>query len=193
MTSSNTNTVAASLSQQHATKDPLVLSNAEALHCSRRLLQAINATTLSAMPIRSKTQQRSVDDETYPLVAQIWNGLIASEQKPSRFLGRRSLQHAWDDVQASLSIKTQSSTITTPDQDGKFEQFCLEFQDLLFAPTRLDCECDASLLWDADGGKAELQRRRTRREQRAKEQRQQQHEEKDSKLPFIEEVKEETE
>ncbi|CAJ1964036.1 unnamed protein product [Cylindrotheca closterium] len=29
------------------------------------------------------------------IAAQLWNGLVQSKQKPSRFLGRRALKHAW--------------------------------------------------------------------------------------------------
>jgi len=84
----------------------LVLTNAQALQCSRILLRAINDTTICAVSSSSSklpttkhnNNNKDKEEEEYDLVAQVWNGLVASEQKPARFLGRRALRHAWTDV-----------------------------------------------------------------------------------------------
>ena len=152
----------------------LVLTNTEALQCSRVLLKAINATTLSAMPT-TKSEQ----NEEYHLVAQLWNGLIASEQKPARFLGRRAMKHAWGDVKPAVA-----------NEEEKVLKFTQEFERLLFFESNDDEDNDAALIWDSDGGKAELQRRRERREKRAKAAAAEPEPEEEKKLPFIEELPE---
>lgn len=165
--------------QQQQQGSLLVLSNMEALKCSRALLKAINATTMSANA--PKSTKGGVAVEEYLLVAQLWNGLIASQQKPSRFLGRRAMKHAWPDVKKDIAS-------TNGEGDEKLMGFVEEFERLLLLEPKPDEDNDAALVWDEDGGKAELQRRRERREKRAKEASHPAREE--EKLPLIEELPE---
>ncbi|CAB9515373.1 expressed unknown protein [Seminavis robusta] len=172
--------------QQQSEEVPLVLTNAQALQCSRILLKAINSTTLCATPTKSKSTTTTNNEEEYQLVAQLWNGLTASEQKPARFLGRRALRHAWADIQPAVA---------TTNDDEKLLRFVEEFGHLLFLDNKGDDDDDSALIWDVDGGKKELEKRRERRQQRAAtaEQQEQQQNEEEKKLPFIEELKEEEE
>jgi hypothetical protein len=124
----------------------------DALQQARCLLKAINNYTFP--------MKRETSDE-YNAVAQIWNGLIASQQKPSRFLGRMALMHAW---QNGLPEEIENPS-------EKESLFCDEFGSLLLTynpdPTE---ESDACLLWDNDKGQAELARRRQRRAERSQQQ-----------------------
>jgi hypothetical protein len=138
----------------------------DALQQARCLLKAINNYTF---PLKRETT------DEYNVVAQVWNGLIASQQKPSRFLGRMALVHAW---QNGLPEE-----IEHPSEEESL--FCDEFGSLLLkynpSPTE---ESDACLLWDDDKGEAELARRRQRRTERAQQQQV-------SSAPTIEELSEE--
>ena len=191
-----------------------VLSNAQALQCSRVLLKAINATTLCATTTSQQQQQQqdpnpNNNEEEYNLVAQVWNGLVASEQKPARFLGRRALRHAWSDVMQDASLQPPptntgddaNNTQQQQQQQQQLSRFTQEFERLLFvnchetAPD--DDDDDAALIWDPDGGQKELERRRDRRQKRATNNATtttcdaEEEAEPDQKLPFIEEVADE--
>jgi hypothetical protein len=118
--------------------------------------------------------------EEYKITAQIWNGLIASHQKPSQFLGRMALLQAWNHG--------------LPEEISNFQdsEFCREFETLLVSYTSQNDgkeDCDACLVWEADQGAAELARRRARRAERA--QQAAKEEAKMEELPSIEEEIEE--
>lgn len=158
--------------QQKSNTSPLlVLTNAEALQCSRALLKAVNSTTLCATAATTATNSKcpaidkekaAAQAEEYDLVAQVWNGLVASEQKPARFLGRRSLRHAWRDVVSSdaalaasvsaVAISAAAPTIVSctsnaeehaanladakaEHQQQQLSRFVQEFERLLFVPS----------------------------------------------------------
>ena len=55
---------------------------------ARSLLKTINQYTFPLLP--------NPPSEEYQITSQIWNGLIASCQKPSQFLGRMALLQAWN-------------------------------------------------------------------------------------------------
>jgi len=99
------------------------------------------------------------------VVSQLWNGLVDSKQKPSRFLGRRALQHAWKDMEVSIP----SDNGGPADVQQKQAQWLEEFGRLLFVDSATvgDVDDDSALLWDADGGQNELAKRRQRRQTRA--------------------------
>jgi hypothetical protein len=129
-------------------------------------LKAINSYTF---PLKADPS------DEYKVVSQVWNGLIASQQKPSRFLGRKALLHAWKNG--------------LPEEISERSLFCDEFAFLLltYNPSPME-ESDACLLWDNDKGQAELTRRRQRRAERAQKQQQQDY---SSGIPTIEELLEE--
>lgn len=164
--------IAASLAQDRPTIDAAVKSflslyaarsltrddcdtQAEALTQARVLLKTINQFTFPLLPEPSPQ---------YSVTAQVWNGLYASNQKPSKFLGRTALKLAW---QHGLDEEL-------PERDSLFIQ---EFASLLLlssykpedTSTPPTDDRDACLVWDADQGAAELARRRSRRQERAKE------------------------
>jgi len=146
------------------------VTNAEALSYARVLLKAINGYKFDIS--KSTTTISGV-------VAQVWNGLVESDQKPSRFLGRVALLRAWDGIVASIST-----------EDEQTELSLLEFGELLKdykakEPTK---DSKAHLIWDEPG--AELERRRQRRTKRAEDNKK---EEREQVTPFIEELTEEDE
>mmetsp|Transcript_17207 Transcript_17207/g.24223 ORF Transcript_17207/g.24223 Transcript_17207/m.24223 type:complete len:226 (+) Transcript_17207:141-818(+) len=161
---------------QNTPADTCVLSSQDALTCCRVLSKSINAYTFAVGP---DEEEASVEQS---VTAQLWNGLVASNQKPSRYLGRKALLHAFDDLLLEFP-KTISQEETT--------KFINEFGTLLkYTKTETDEDSDGALLWDEDGGKAELERRRKRRTERAVQQKEKEKEE-DSSLPLIEELPDE--
>lgn len=130
-------------------------SQQEALLQARILLKTINQYTF---PLQAEP------NDEYKITAQVWNGLIASSQKPSKLLGRSALKLAWENgLVQELPTEQQES------------DFIKEFGHLLLSYSPDDSEStqtldsDACLVWDADQGAAELARRRSRRAERAKE------------------------
>ena len=145
------------------------VSNAEALSYARTLLKTINGYNFD----RHKSSSNVV-----AVVVKVWQGLIDSDQKPSRFLGRVALMHAWDGVIATLPIEDEALTL-----------FALEFGDLMkeFTTAKIPSyDSNAHLVWDEPG--AELERRRQRRSERADGVRK---DEREKIVPVIEELTEE--
>jgi hypothetical protein len=165
----------------------------QVLQVARAILQSINsysfaihatvATTKSAKPGTSaEKKQELLELET---VAQLWNGLVHSNQKPSRFLGRRALKLAWKmdlnlTVQEKLKHawkmdleeKKMPATGSEDDESVRERQleWLQEFERLLFFDDTYESskdehedDNDAALIWDADGGASELAKRRQRR------------------------------
>ena len=150
----------------------------ETLRCARVLLKAINGFYFPATGIESPE---------LAVVAQIWNGLLVSQQKPSRFVGRKALLYAWESgleqeaLDAAAAVDggaVTAATKTSGSNDSKSSSgatercriFLVEFGRLMkdFQPGQVPTEdSDASLIWEAGG--VELERRRKRRTERAKE------------------------
>ena len=165
---------AQSLTGQHGS----TTEDDDSLQQARFLLQAINSYTF---PLKANPS----DD--YRVVSQVWNALIASHQKPSRFLGRRALLYAWKNG--------LPEEIVVSKQDDCSRLFYDEFASLLFTYNPnppMEQDSDACLVWDNDRGQAELARRRQRRAQRAQRQ-QQQASSAGNILPTLEEHLEENE
>jgi hypothetical protein len=132
--------------------------SSKALACARTLLQAINNHTFSDSTDANTGNAHTVERDT---VAQVWNGLVASQQKPSRFLGRLALLHCWNDILVD--------TVHPADSYDDSVLFCEEFGRLLltFSPEVIPTEdSDAHFLWDTST-EQELERRRARRLKRA--------------------------
>eukprot|EP00525_Craspedostauros_australis_P011688 CAMPEP_0198118154 /NCGR_PEP_ID=MMETSP1442-20131203/20546_1 /TAXON_ID= /ORGANISM="Craspedostauros australis, Strain CCMP3328" /LENGTH=202 /DNA_ID=CAMNT_0043776365 /DNA_START=78 /DNA_END=682 /DNA_ORIENTATION=+ len=128
------------------------------LATGRRILKAVNAHTFPIhytvdviRPAKhSDAQQHRLKERQ--IVSQLWNALVESQQKPSKFLGRRSLRHAWKLLEAG------------EEEDEAWN----EFGRLLFLDMEdEDVDNDAELIWAADGGDSELAKRRQRRKARA--------------------------
>jgi hypothetical protein len=112
------------------------------------------------------------------VVARLWNGLIDSNQKPTRFLGRKALLHAWHDLKPKDKVPPSNEN-SDPEwtADAIYQQqlqsaLVQEFERCLFCrrpgaeeeKVNDNDDNDAALIWDADGGQAELNRRRQRRQ-----------------------------
>ena len=136
----------------------------------------IHQTVLSEMSSKpGMTPEKQQELIELSVVARIWNGLIASnpKQKPSRFLGRRSLQHVWNNLE--LESKFKENMVSKDDSVllSQQLQWLQEFETLLFQNNEQqdqeeeDIDDDSQLLWGADGGQNELLKRQTRRNQAA--------------------------
>jgi hypothetical protein len=145
------------------------VTNAEAVGYARILLKAINGY---------KFDNAKSTSNIAAVVVKVWHGLIDSDQKPSRFLGRIALLHAWDGIVDTISTSSDEATTL----------FVQEFGDLLkdFTPQVPSEDSNCHLIWDEPG--AELERRRQRRNQRVEENK---IEKRDNVTPIIEEITEE--
>ena len=172
---------------QFSASDPRI----PALKCARFVLTQLNQFEL-ASSISPSTKLSAEDEKLeYEVVQRIWNGLLASEKKPCKFLGRSSLLHVYPLF--LKHIQTSNRHIEdVPDDEAKL--FLEEFGTLLERPTDRtpsDTDDDSALLWEKDRGAAELAHRRDRREKNkyVSSQESSKHQETDG--PIIEEMKEE--
>ena len=161
-------------------------TNKLVLQLARAILQSVNSYTF---PIHCTVAHVKVDKPNLSqeqkqqyievsVVSRLWNGLVESKQKPSKFLGQRALRHAWAVKELNETIRAK---IVEPnnDADGADEksnadairdlqfQWLQEFERLLFFvedPNNANEDNDAALIWSPDGGEAELAKRRQRRQ-----------------------------
>ena len=155
--------------------------NQQALEVARVILRACNAhqfpihkTVASEMLNKpGLTPEKKESILELSVVARLWNGLIQSKQKPTRFLGRKALRHAWSD----LDVASKLSPPKDDDESSKASYahqlaWIREFEEYLHPTKNPDPESvdnDAALIWDSDGGESELARRRERRKAAATE------------------------
>jgi hypothetical protein len=103
----------------------------------------------------------------------VWNEVVASKQKPTKTLGRTALADVWDDLHVRETMYQQLSSLYPAEQFDeewkvKIETFVDTFERLLFSMEQQHDDLpDARLIWDADGGEAELARRAAERLDRA--------------------------
>lgn len=152
----------------------------QVLELARYILKAVNAYTF---PIQdtvaySKSEKPGTSEEKkqelleLSVVARLWNALRQSEQKPSRFLGRKALRLAWKnlDVEGQFPPKADEQDVVRERQLEwlqLFEKLLMETTKPL--PSDINVDDDSALLWAPDGGAAELAKRRQRRLDAAKE------------------------
>jgi hypothetical protein len=166
----------------------------QVLQLARVILKTINAYQFSLPDTVAATraEKTSLSPEKklhwieLGVTARLWNGLVQSEQKPSRYLGRRALQHAWPkmDVKSKIlshSIKGDGDNNNHQDDPlvvvirERQLQWLQQFETLLFRDPPIypvhtqEEDDDSALLWSPDKGAAELAKRRQRRQDAAKE------------------------
>ena len=152
----------------------------QVLQLARYILRAVNAYTFpiqdtvaySKSEKPGTTEEKKLELLELSVVARLWNGLSQSDQKPSRFLGRKALKLAWKnlDVQAQFPSQTDENDVVRERQLEwlqLFEKLLMETNKPL--PSDMNVDDDSALLWAADGGAAELAKRRQRRLDAAKE------------------------
>jgi len=178
----------------------------QVLQVARCILKAVNSYTfpihdtvaysMAEKPGTSAEKKEELLEIS--VVARLWNALVQSEQKPSRFLGKRALKLAWKnlDIEALLppvenkegvlggnstgETTTEESEDTQPRQNQGNDvrelqlEWLKQFEGLLFQsleplPSDIKIDDDSALLWAPDGGAAELAKRRSRRLDAAKE------------------------
>mmetsp|Transcript_236 Transcript_236/g.591 ORF Transcript_236/g.591 Transcript_236/m.591 type:complete len:295 (-) Transcript_236:51-935(-) len=100
----------------------------QVLELGRYILKAVNSYTfpihdtvaysLAEKPGTSAEKKKELLEIS--VVARLWNALIQSDQKPSRFLGRRALKLAWKnlDIEASLRTKEKEEGESTDNDNG---------------------------------------------------------------------------
>lgn len=150
----------------------------QVLQVARSILQATNAFSFPiyctvAISMGDKPgvgAEKKQDLLELSITAQLWNGLVESKQKPSRYLGRRALKHAWknklkEDVEAKLQQQEQM-TDAQKAMVQRQKEWLQEFERMLFhiqdPASQLDD--DSALIWEPDGGTQELAKRRERRQ-----------------------------
>jgi hypothetical protein len=150
------------------------------------LQDTVAATMAEKLSLSPEKKQQWVE---LGVTARLWNGLVQSKQKPSRYLGRRALKHAWPKLDIKSHLLPQSTkgndgdnNINNKDEDNaslivireRQLQWLQQFETLLFrdAPTYpvnvQEEDDDSALLWSPDKGAAELAKRRQRRQDAAK-------------------------
>ena len=157
--------------------------NQQVLQFSRVILKSVNgykfpihctvASTMAEKPGTS-AEKRS-DLLELSICSQLWNGLVQSNQKPSRFLGRIALKAAWNNkLKEDIENKLQQEQQQAMADEVMVQQqtdWLTEFERLLFhvhdESSLLDD--DSELIWGSDNGQAELTRRKERRQSSAKE------------------------
>jgi hypothetical protein len=156
----------------------------QVLHVARAILKTINsyefpihdtvASTMAEKPGLSDDKKQELLE--LGVVSRLWNGLIQSSQKPSRFFGKRALRVAWPKLNVSANIgpaagEDDEGAMTIRElQLGWLAEFeRLLFSDLQAQPSQITVDDDAALLWASDKGAAELSKRRQRRQDAAKE------------------------
>ncbi|KAG7368960.1 hypothetical protein IV203_031703 [Nitzschia inconspicua] len=158
----------------------------QVLQLARAILKAVNsfqfslqdtmAATMAEKPSLSVEKKQQLIE--LGVTARLWNGLVQSEQKPSRFLGRRALKLAWPTMDVASSSFPPAQAVENPVDVAIRErqlQWLQEFETLLFRdvqklPANIQEEDDDSaLLWSPDKGAAELSKRRQRRKLAAQE------------------------
>jgi hypothetical protein len=159
----------------------------QVLQVARAMLQAMNVYTfpVHCTVASSMGGKPGTDDEKkkelleLSIAAQLWNGLVQSDQKPPRFLGRRALKHAWknnlkEDIDSKLQAQAQQQEQEqTPEEQQVIQQrqkdWLQQFESLLFHVQDPSSEQndDSELIWNVDGGKMELAKRRERRQSAA--------------------------
>jgi len=144
-----------------------------ALLCARQILKTINSFQIPEDNTAEEKSQDPLDQNAMEIkvIRILWNGLIKSGKKPSKILGRKSLEHVYPFILNDL----KSSSINGVDP-LEVTSFMEEFGMLLNAANKRrdflnkkeldklnDSDDDSCLLWDVDGGRAELDRRKQRR------------------------------
>ena len=150
----------------------------QVLEVARCILKSVNSYTFPVQDTvaYSMAEKPGTSDQKkeelleLSVVARLWNGLVQSEQKPSRFLGKRALKLAWKKMNVEAALKASDDETILERQTEWLQQF----ETLLFAsiqplPSDVQSDDDAALLWAPDGGAAELAKRRQRRLDAAKE------------------------
>lgn len=136
------------------------ITPATLMACAKTLLHAINTYTFSVKDDAATTTSTSLEHDT---IATLWNGLVESNQKPSRFLGRLALLECWKDILVHTVHPNAADYDSSVLFFEEFGTLLLQYsKDTAHVP---DEDSDAHLIWgDAN---AELERRRTRRAKRA--------------------------
>jgi hypothetical protein len=126
----------------------------EVLSVSRRFSKLINQ---HIAPIRKS----DLNDTRREATVVTWNYLVASNQKPTKLLGRNTLRLLWS------SLKCEFTEQPCDDVGLEKTTYYLDlFERLLLDESSHDFQ----LIWSADGGQSELRRRASDRKHRATQQ-----------------------
>ena len=161
-TATDMDTVSDDASLKSTLQDALTVVRAivKAVNAHKFPLQHVLATTYTTRP--NLTEEKRLQYVRLSVVARLWNGLVESEQKPSRFLGRKALRYAWKDLEITLPPSNDDSGA-----EKRQQAMLKHFETLLFHQSSttddVSVNDDSALIWAPDGGQQELAKRRERR------------------------------
>jgi hypothetical protein len=169
--STATTTTTHSASADHNSSDDAKSTLQDSLAVARAIVKAVNAHKFPLQHVHANTytskpnlsEEKRLQYVQLSVVARLWNGLIDSEQKPSRFLGRKALRYAWKDMDISLPQENDDSS------KERQQSMLQQFETLLFHhhDEASGLDDDSALIWASDGGQHELAKRQQRRKQGA--------------------------
>lgn len=156
----------------------------EILAMTRILSQTINRHVIAIVPTRRPESKASMEDD---ILAQVWNEAIANKSKPTKVLGRSALKSVWKDLELATAFSEQGAGKADDDDSWKeaVQSYLAHFERLLYAH-----HGDVDLIWGADRGQAELNRRAAERQQRATRRVEVEERQQRVSMPSIEEVAE---
>ena len=129
--------------------------------------------------MEEQRQEHCENGAAQELVPVVWNELVASQQKPTKWLGRTALVAAWEDLdlrQGLVQQQLRPISYNESDWNDKVDEYIQRFFNLMMVATTaavvasdesLSSSTDARLIWYADRGRAELARRAADRQRRA--------------------------
>ena len=127
----------------------------EVLLMTRKLSLSINH---HVFPVEMKSSSHE-----YLVCSKLWNEIVSTKQKPTKWLGKTALQLAWKDLDLLPSSSNNETNETKKESDDDkienqnkeaFTEFVKQFEHLLFTE---DSNDTASLIWNYS--EAELARR----------------------------------
>ena len=127
----------------------------EVLLMTRKLSLSINH---HVFPVEMKSSSHE-----YLVCSKLWNEIVSTKQKPTKWLGKTALQLAWKDLDLLQSSSNNETNETKKESDDDkienqnkeaFTEFVKQFEHLLFTE---DSNDTASLIWNYS--EAELARR----------------------------------
>ena len=81
----------------------------DCLHVTRQVSKHMNQHIVAIGQQRRCSSMSGGDDDPSPVVVaqQVWNELVAAQQKPTKMLGRTALQLIWDDLDLEKALLAQ--------------------------------------------------------------------------------------
>eukprot|EP00591_Stephanopyxis_turris_P000937 CAMPEP_0195520228 /NCGR_PEP_ID=MMETSP0794_2-20130614/16430_1 /TAXON_ID=515487 /ORGANISM="Stephanopyxis turris, Strain CCMP 815" /LENGTH=281 /DNA_ID=CAMNT_0040649539 /DNA_START=129 /DNA_END=974 /DNA_ORIENTATION=+ len=149
-----------------------VMTSDQSLGCARMLLRAINEYRIGEISegeidgfTKTDTEETRLEHQ---VIRMVWNGLLDSKRKPSRYLGRQALLYAYPHILIHIQKDPPTvSRLTESHLLSFFHEFGVLLVDFGKEGKHKEADDDSSLLWAKDGGTTELAKRNARRKEEA--------------------------